>query len=972
MIKTLASRRHAPTGRTIAAPARSRGDQASRHAALPRLSVGGKHFLATPLGAALGLILISGGASADGGIYGGFAHEILVTADNDQSGNSSATGSTISTSADLRETEAHADGYTLSVTGSGSTLIDVYGGQALVRAQAGDATGGTGAIASVNASAFTEVSKVSANGNAATIDGQGGGTLENVYGGQASITAQAGKGTAGNQTASNFASAYEFTLAYTYNSEVKADDNRVTIKGGASVGSVYGGSAFVLARALDATAGSANATSTSGIAYAHANNYVEVTGTLVSANRNQIIIDDGVAVRGEIYGGQASIAAYTGTAIAGTASTPTANSSTVATADANAWAEGVQAEANHNTVDLRTGVSVAGNIYGGSASLAVRAGVAQGGTVTPASSPSSVGAQAEADAAESQISASGNTVLLNGHVQGGSIYGGHVNFYVEQGSASVSASGQAIGATAQNPVYLNGSEAYATNNVVAIGDQARVTGSGASLYGGFLAYNTTAGYKPQRYDVFTGNTLNFSAQPISVHAVANFEKYNFTLQPSLANTQTALISARNIVLGTNDGNVDASQTAKASTVTVVGIHAGKPLSAGDRFVLMRANSLTGSGSGSTASGVAQQGISLLYDVRTNVNPGDGEVTADILACQATASDTCPAGGGTGGGGTGGGTGGGGTAARTNPQLKSLSEAYLAGTMLVTRGADIVAGAFDAVAAQSSGPGLSPFALASASHNRYDSGSHIDSNDRFFSAGLGYRQEQTIVGAFIEGGWGNYDSHNSFYNAASVDGNGDTRYYGAGLLGRYAFTNGFYADASFRFGKSRVHFDTDDLQNLASGEFARYSLHTRYTSGHLGVGYQLPLNASQTLDLSAKYLGTSVGGKRVTVAGDPIHFERVDSRRLRLNAELAHRYDPAVTLKAGLGYEREFDGKAKATAYDSYRIDAPDVKGGTALFSLGAQITPTASRNLTLDLAAIGYAGKRDGYGAFMSLQYRFQ
>jgi hypothetical protein len=293
-------------------------------------------------------------------------------------------------------------------------------------------------------------------------------------------------------------------------------------------------------------------------------------------------------------------------------------------------------------------------------------------------------------------------------------------------------------------------------------------------------------------------------------------------------------------------------------------------------------------------------------------------------------------------------------------------------MLVTRGADHIAGeAFDAIAAQASGSGAASFALAAASRSRYDSGSHVTSNDQFLAAGLGVRQEAFTAGAFIEGGWGNYDSHNSFYNAASVDGDGHARYYGAGLLGRYAFASGFYTEASLRAGRTRLSFDTGDLQNLASGEFARYRLHSRYVSAHLGVGYELPLTTDQTLDLSAKYLGSRVGGKHVTVAGDPLHFERVDSQRLRLNAELAHRYSPAVTLKAGLGYEREFDGEAKASTYGSYKIEAPSVKGGTGLLSLGARVRPTASRNLSLDFAATGYAGKRDGGGASVQVQYKF-
>ena len=644
-----------------------------------------------------------------------------------------------------------------------------------------------------------------------------------------------------------------------------------------------------------------------------------------------------------------------------------------AAAFADVWVEGVNVSANHNVINVESGANISGTITGGYASLWAHGGHASGGNVFGIHPADSTSAQAIVDMTFAKVSASGNTVIMNGQLNNGAIYGGETTFYAARGTTTLSASGVANGSLANDTaVIVSGSQVLATNNIVTLGDQAKTTGTDTVIYGGYLSYNTAEGHKPEFYDVFSGNTLNFSAQPVSVHTVANFEKYNFTLEPSLANTNTALISAQNIVLGSNSDNLDAAQTAKASEIKVVGIHSGNTLSAGDRFVLMRANSLTGTGNGTTSYGIAQQGISLLYDVRTNVDLAGKEVTAEILACQNSSGVGCtteivtppvtpvtP-------------TNPSAPAARTNPQLKSLSEGYLAGTMLVTRGADLVAdNSFDAISAQNNGQGLAPFALASASHNRYDSGSHITSNDTFLSAGLSYRQEQWVTGLFVEGGRGNYDSHNSFYNAASVHGDGDARYHGAGLLGRYTFTNGFYADASYRFGKNRTHFDTNDLQNLASGEYARYSVWTRYNSAHIGMGYELPLNEIQTLDLSAKYLETRMGGKHTIVAGDPIHFKPVDSKRLRLNGELVHRYDPSVTLKVGLGYEHEYDGKAKAATYDQYRIDAPDVKGGTGILSLGAQVKPSTSRNLTLDFAAIGYTGKRDGYGASALMQYRF-
>lgn len=910
-------------------------------------------------------------------IAGGSSDKTIFTTSNNQSGSDGTGFLPTTTKIDSLPYgfRVMASSNTVKATSTDYASDEIFGGQARIWLNSGWAAGGINARATAITDADTFGSTVEANANEVVIERGGAPTL---YGGAAVTIVHSGAANAGNAGAIGYAQASASSRASAAESNTRADDNKVTHKGEAPVGEVFAGYARVYVVAANATAGDAY----SGLAYSSAISYasasVDLSEATISANRNTVTIGNKANVQDHTYGGFATLSGYGGVATAGHAMAvaPSPTFSTPAAAFANVSVEGANISADQNLVNVELGANVSGTVTGGSASLWVEGGRANGGTMDGMFTAASTSAQARVDLYLTKVSASGNTVVMNGQLNNGAIYGGDTTFYAARGTTKLSASGVANGSLANDTaVIVSGSKVLATNNIVTLGDQAKITGADTVIYGGYLSYNTAEGHKPEFYDVFSGNTLNFSAQPVSVHTVANFEKYNFTLEPSLANTNTALISAQNIVLGSNSDNLDAAQTAKASEIKVVGIHSGNALSAGDRFVLMRANSLTGTGNGTTSYGIAQQGISLLYDVRTNVDLAGKEVTAEILACQNSSGVGCtteivtppvtpvtpvtP-------------TNPSAPAARTNPQLKSLSEGYLAGTMLVTRGADLVAdNSFDAISAQNNGQGLAPFALASASHNRYDSGSHITSNDTFLSAGLSYRQEQWVTGLFVEGGRGNYDSHNSFYNAASVHGDGDARYHGAGLLGRYTFTNGFYADASYRFGKNRTHFDTNDLQNLASGEYARYSVWTRYNSAHIGMGYELPLNEIQTLDLSAKYLETRMGGKHTIVAGDPIHFKPVDSKRLRLNGELVHRYDPSVTLKVGLGYEHEYDGKAKATTYDQYRIDAPDVKGGTGILSLGAQVKPSASRNLTLDFAAIGYTGKRDGYGASALMQYRF-
>ena len=75
-------------------------------------------------------------------------------------------------------------------------------------------------------------------------------------------------------------------------------------------------------------------------------------------------------------------------------------------------------------------------------------------------------------------------------------------------------------------------------------------------------------------------------------------------------------------------------------------------------------------------------------------------------------------------------------------------------------------------------------------------------------------------------WHGYDSHNSFSNAASVKGSGDTEHYGGGLLAKYAFNNGIYTDASFRMGTAKTDFASDNLRD-AVGRSASYETDSRY-------------------------------------------------------------------------------------------------------------------------------------------------
>lgn len=511
--------------------------------------------------------------------------------------------------------------------------------------------------------------------------------------------------------------------------------------------------------------------------------------------------------------------------------------------------------------------------------------------------------------------ASKNRVNISGnaHIQG-SIYGG----YSEKGDAT------------HNIVNISGTPLFDVGS--------NIVGGGA--YG----------------DNLTGNTLNYAAHNIRVNRIEGFENYNFTLNPLNANSSIALIEAKYIRLGT---------ATNPAIIKVVGVQAGQRLHVDDEFILMQSNNITGVGNGTTSKGIAQQGISFVYDIETYIDSLNNQITATVIGSKDTSSG--------GNNGNGNNNGNNGLGGRVNPQLKSLSEGRLSSSLQVNRAAETIAyDTFNNITAQNNHQGIGSFAQASASNNRYKSGSHVDSKDYILSGGISYQGQAITAAAFIEGGWGSYDSYNSFYNAADVHGDGRNTFIGAGIFGRYDFEQGFYTDASVRAGSSNNKFNTNDIYDHVSFDNADYKIRTHYLGMHAGTGYLFNVNEQLLLDFSAKYLWTKMGGKDVMVANDPFQFKSINSHRVRIDGAMNYIYNPQVNLMAGLGYEYELDGEAKATTHNYYDIEAPSVKGGTGILSLGINIKPTTNEHLSFDMKAQGYLGKRRGVGLSFNMRYDFK
>ena len=141
--------------------------------------------------------------------------------------------------------------------------------------------------------------------------------------------------------------------------------------------------------------------------------------------------------------------------------------------------------------------------------------------------------------------------------------------------------------------------------------------------------------------------------------------------------------------------------------------------------------------------------------------------------------------------------------------------------------------------------------------------------------------------------------------------------------------------------------------------------------HAGLGYVWDLTDALSLDLSAKYFWTWQDSADSDLStGEALHFDAVNSHRLRLGGRLTWAVTEHVSPYIGAAWEHEFDGKARATSL-GYDLDAPSLKGDTGMGELGLSWTPSATTPLTIDLAVQGYTGMRQGYTGSLMAKWEF-
>ena len=310
-----------------------------------------------------------------------------------------------------------------------------------------------------------------------------------------------------------------------------------------------------------------------------------------------------------------------------------------------------------------------------------------------------------------------------------------------------------------------------------------------------------------------------------------------------------------------------------------------------------------------------------------------------------------------------------TKAGLGEQAKSLVETRAGASAFLNDGADFLAGAGmsaaqkEAAAAATSG--AAPFGLwagMGGSSLRHETGSYVDMKG--WNLGVGWARENAVkegtltFGPFIEYGRGSYDS----YLDDGTHGSGKTSYVGVGMMAKLETKANSWIDGALRVGRTK-----SDYTGLDTG----YDTTSTYYAMHVGVGKDFRVREGDTVSAYVRYSYAHTAGTSAHLSsGETYDFDAVNSHRLRIGTRYTHGETALSQIYAGLAWEYEFDGDARAT-YDGDSTPSPSLKGGSALLELGYRFAPKADSRVSYDLNLSGWQGKRQGVTGGISVKWVF-
>lgn len=771
--------------------------------------------------------------------------------------------------------------------------------------------------------------------------------------------------------------------------------NEVEIKGGSVSRSVYGGMSYgsgeVSQNAVTISGGTIGDSVYGGYSYENSavnKNTVTITSGNMdymvyggfsragTAEENNVVIEGGT-VENDIYGGASGYNGGGNSYVAGADVKKNSVNVTAGTINGSVYGgQGVGGSVENNYAAVSGTAVVKGNVYGGRSlkgavkfneviisDVTVKANVIGGSNGSDSmDAVDSNKVTVNSGTVDGTVTggnawhgnAVNNTVIINGGVvdngvEGGYSYNGTANnntviinggtitdeYYV---FGARSENNDAVG----NAITINGGtiESHvigswvddtgnATDNTVTI-----TNASGANPTIGGIIFG---GYGNNAADKRTGNTLNIHTKGLKAMDVRNFENLNFYLPEATASGDTILTLTNAKGTDVSGSNVNVGMAGSSST-----------LRAGDKVnLLTNSNGITAD---NVTYGRLQQGVSLEYEFTA-------ELSGNSIVATLAGQEEKPAG-------------------KTTEQSKSPVETQIAGAAFVNSGADMVAGSGIANAVQTAGSSSAEMFGASGGGNmRYKSGSYSDM--RAYNLALGFAKAiqnnagKLTYGPLLEYGWGNYTSQLD----SGIRADGNTKYYGIGMIVRQDNNSGLYYEGSLRYGRMDADYASGDLIGAGGKKvYASYDSSSSYYGAHIGIGRVSKLNDTVKADIYAKLLYTHQSGDSVTLGGagngEVYDFDAVNSTRARLGARLSKENGERGTYYAGLAYEYEFDGEAKATV-KGLSTPAPSIKGSSGMLELGYIIQNKDVNAPAVDIGFQGWSGKKQGFSGNINFIWKF-
>ena len=281
-----------------------------------------------------------------------------------------------------------------------------------------------------------------------------------------------------------------------------------------------------------------------------------------------------------------------------------------------------------------------------------------------------------------------------------------------------------------------------------------------------------------------------------------------------------------------------------------------------------------------------------------------------------------------------------------------------GMAALSAGNDFVGAAAEGLAAagNTGSDGVAVYGNMGGSSLTQETSSHVNTHTWNAILAFGHKNVQKLTtteyGAFVEHGRGNYSTING-----NERGDGSTHYTGGGVLGKWQKNDGFYVEGSLRAG--RIHDDADNVLRDAAGNPYSYETDATYWGAHIGVGKEIRLTPTGTLDVYARYFYNRRGSVSFD-AGGHYDLDAVNSSILWLGTRYTVKQNDNCKFYGGIAVEHEFDGKAGGCA-DGLAIRGADTSGTSVRGELGVNFKPTKQSPVTLDLNISGFAGKKRGF-----------